>query len=106
MNTVGGTHKTDECLFVKLAAKNRDRVLTKPGRYVPDRFRSIATVSTTAAVTPRHPQCPVVIPVGTEGTNTVAVIAKADGRRTPAAVLTPQRPLEQELRVASISYNM
>ena len=32
-------------------------------------------------------------PVGTEGTNTVAVVAKADGRRTPSAVLTPQRLL-------------
>ena len=86
-------HPPNECLFAKLAAKNQDRVLTKPGRYVPDRFRSIATVSITAAVTTRHPQCPVVTPVGTEGTNTVAVMAKADGRRTPSAVLTPQRPL-------------
>ena len=93
MNTVGDTHKTDECLFAKLAAKNRDRVLKKPGRYVPDRRRSIATVSTTAAVTTRDPQCPVVTPVGTESTNAVAVIAKADGRRTPSTVLTPQRPL-------------
>ena len=32
-------------------------------------------------------------PVGTEGTNTVAVIAKADGRRRPSAVFTPQRLL-------------
>ena len=31
MSTVGDTHKTDEYLFAKLAAKNRDRVLTKPG---------------------------------------------------------------------------
>ena len=93
MSIVGSTHKTDECLFAKLAAENRDRVLAKPGRYVPDRFRSITTVSTTAVVTTRHPQCPVVTPVGTEGTNTVAVIAKADGTRTPSAVLTPQRPL-------------
>ena len=74
--------------------KNRDRVLTKPDRYVPDRFRSITTVSTTAVVTTRHPQCPVLTPVGTEGTNnTVAVIAKADGKRTPSAVSAPQRPL-------------
>ena len=76
MSTVGGTHKTDECFFAILASKNRDRVLTKPDRYAPDRFRSITTVSTTAVVTTRHPQCPVVTPVGTEGTNTVAVIAK------------------------------
>ena len=55
-------------------------------------FGSIATVSTTAAVTTRHPQCPVVTPVGTAGTNTVAVAAKADGRSMPSAVLTPQRP--------------
>ena len=93
MSTVGSTHKTDECLFAKLVGKNRDRVLTKPGRYVPDRFRSITTVSITVVVTTRHPQCPVVTPIGTEGTNTVAVIAKADGKRTPSAVLTPQRPL-------------
>ena len=76
-----------------LQRKNRDRVLTKPDRYVPDRFRSTTTVSTTAVVTTRHPQCPVVTPVGTEGTNTVAVIAKADGKKTPSAVSTPQRPL-------------
>ena len=93
MSTVGSTHKTNECLFSKLAAKNRDRVLTEPGRYVPDRFESITTVSTTAVVTTRHSQCPVVTPVGTEGTNTVAVIAKADDKRTPSAVSTPQRPL-------------
>ena len=93
MSTVGSTHKTDECLFAKFAPKNRDRVFTKPGRYVSDRFRSIATVSATAAITTRHPQCPVVTPVGTEGTNTVAVIANADGKRTPSAVLTSQRPL-------------
>ena len=31
-------------------------------------------------------------PVGTEGTNTVAVAAKADGSSMPSAVLTPQRP--------------
>ena len=30
-------------------------------------------------------------PVGTEGTNTVAVAAKADGRSTPSDVLMPQR---------------
>ena len=53
----------------------------------------MSPVSTTAAVTTRHPQCPVVTPVGTEGTNTVAVIAKADGKMTSSAVLTPQRPL-------------
>ena len=94
MSTVGDTHETDECLFAKLAANNRDRVLTKPDRYVPDRFRSITTVSTTAVVTTRHPQCPVMTPVGTEGTNTVAVIAKADGKRMPSAVSTPERPLE------------
>ena len=93
MSIVGDTHKTDECLFAKLAAKTRYRVLTTPGRYVPDRVRSMATVSTTAAVTTRRPQCPVVTPVGTEGTNTVAVIAKSDGKRTPSPVLTPQRPL-------------
>ena len=93
MNTVGGTHKTDECLFAKLAAKNGDRILTKPGRYVSDRSRLMANVRTTAAVTTRHPQYPVVTPVSTEATNTVAVIAKADGRRTPSAVLMPQRPL-------------
>ena len=29
----------------------------------------------------------------TEGTNTVAVIAKADGKRTLSAVITPQCPL-------------
>ena len=76
-----------------LQRKNRDRVRTKPDRYVPDRFRSITTVSTIGVVTTRHPQCPIVTPVGTEGTNTVAVIAKADGKRTPSAVSTPQRPL-------------
>ena len=32
-------------------------------------------------------------PVGSEGTNTVEVIAKSGGRRTPSAVLTPQCPL-------------
>ena len=53
-------------------------------------FGSIATVSTTAAVTTRHPQCSIVTPVGTEGTNTVAVAAKADGRSTLSDVLTPQ----------------
>ena len=73
--------------------QRKNRVLTKPDRYVPDRFRSRTTVSTTAVVTTRHPQCPVVTPVGTEGPNTVAVIAKADGKRTPSAVSTPQRPL-------------
>ena len=41
----------------------------------------------------RHPKCPVVTSVGTEGANTVAVVAKADGTRTPSAVLTPQRLL-------------
>ena len=30
-------------------------------------------------------------PVGTEGTNTVAASARADGRRTPSAVLIPKR---------------
>ena len=30
-------------------------------------------------------------PVGTEGTNTVAASARADGRRTPSAVLIPER---------------
>ena len=93
MSTVGSTHKRDECLFAKLAVKNRDRVLTKPARYAPDRFRSIATVRATAAITTRHPQYPTVTPVGTEGSNTVAVIANADGKSTPSAVLTPQRPL-------------
>ena len=106
MSTVGDTHKTDEGLFAKLAAKNRDRVLTKPNRYVPDRFRSITTVSTTAVITTRHPQCPVVTPVGTEDTNTVAVIAKADGKRTPSAVSTPQRPLATGATRTSISYSM
>ena len=62
-------------------------------------FGSIATVSTTtAAVTTRHPQCTVVAPVGTEGTNTVAVAAKADGRSMPSAVLTPQRPFATGVR--------
>ena len=94
MSTVGDTHKTDECLFAKLVAKTRDRVLTNPDRCTPDRFKSIATVSTTTvAVATRHPQCPVVTPVGTVRTHTVAVIANADGKRTPSAVLTPQRPL-------------
>ena len=93
MSTVGDTHKMNECLFAKLAAKNRDRVLTKPGRYLSDRFRSITAVSTNAVETTRHPQCPVVTPVGTEGTSTVAVIVKADGKRTPSAVSTSQRPL-------------
>ena len=65
----------NECLFTKLAANNRDRVLTDPDQYAPDRLKLIATVSTTAAVTTRHSQCPVVTPVGTEGTNTVAIIA-------------------------------
>ena len=67
-------------------------------RCVSDRFGSIATVSTTAAVTTRHPQCPVVTTGGTEGTNTVAVAAKADGRSTRTrqnhlseGVPTPQR---------------
>ena len=55
-------------------------------------FGSIATVSTIAAVTTRHPQCPVVTPVGTERTNTVAVAAKADGKIMPSPVLTPQLP--------------
>ena len=50
-----------------------------------------ATVSTTAVVSTRHPQCPVVTPVGTEGANTVTVAAKADGRSTSSDVLTPQR---------------
>ena len=55
-------------------------------------FGSIATVITTAAVTTRHPQCPVVTPVGTEDNNTGAVATKADGRSMLSAVLTPQRP--------------
>ena len=45
----------------------------------------------TAPVATRHPTCPVVTLVGTEGTNTVATSAKADGKRTPSAVLTPKR---------------
>ena len=47
----------------------------------------------TAPVATRHPTCPVVTLVGTEGTNTVAASAKADCRRTPSAVLTPKRLL-------------
>ena len=57
-----------------------------------------STVSTSAAVTTRHPQCPVVTTVDTEGINTVAVTAKADGRSTTTrqnhlseGVLTSQR---------------
>ena len=37
-------------------------------------------------------------PVCTEGTNTVAASAKADGRRTPSAVLTPKRLLGTRAR--------
>ena len=37
-------------------------------------------------------------PVGTKGTNTVAVSAKADSRRTPSAVLTPKRLLGTRVR--------
>ena len=37
-------------------------------------------------------------PVGTKGTNTVAVSAKADGRRTPSAVLTTKRLLGTRVR--------
>ena len=37
-------------------------------------------------------------PVGTEGTNTVAASAKADGRTTPSAVLTPKRLLGTRAR--------
>ena len=37
-------------------------------------------------------------PVGTKGTNTVAVSAKADGRRTPSAVLTPKRLMGTRVR--------
>ena len=37
-------------------------------------------------------------PVGTKGTNTVAVSAKADGRRTPSAVLMPKRLLGTRAR--------
>ena len=61
----------------------------------------------TAPVATRHPACPVVTPVGTEGTNTVAASAKADGRRTPSAVLTPKRLLgaRARLEVASTSYS-
>ena len=55
-------------------------------------------MSTTAAVTTRHSKCPVVTPVGTESTNTVAASAKADGRMTPSAVLTPQRLLATRAR--------
>ena len=47
----------------------------------------------TALVATRHPTCPVVTLVGTEGTNTVAASAKADGRRTPSAVFAPKRLL-------------
>ena len=36
--------------------------------------------------------------VGTESTNTVAASAKADGRRTPSAVLTPKRLLGTRAR--------
>ena len=85
------THKTDDCLFAKLAAKIGTDSGRSPERYVSDRFGSIATASTTAVVTTRHPQYLVVTTVGTEGTNTVAVAAKADGRSTPSAVLTLQR---------------
>ena len=52
----------------------------------------------TAPVATRHPTCPVVTLVGTEGTNTVAAIAKTDGRRTPSAVLTPKRLLRTRAR--------
>ena len=37
-------------------------------------------------------------PVGTKGTNTVAVSAKADGMRTPSAVLPPRRLLGTRVR--------
>ena len=47
----------------------------------------------TAPVATRHPTCPVVTLVGTEGTNTVGASATADGRRTPSTVLTPKRLL-------------
>ena len=83
MNTLGGLPPTKR---MSAYLPNSQR---KPGQS-PDGaqggafpiFGSIATVSTTAAVTP----------VGTEGTNTVAVAAKANGRSMPSAVLAPQRP--------------
>ena len=37
-------------------------------------------------------------PVGTEGTNTVAASTRADGRRTPSAVLTPKRLVGTRVR--------
>ena len=52
----------------------------------------------TAPVATRHPTCPVVTLVGTEGTNTVATSANADGRRTPSAVLMPKRLLGTRAR--------
>ena len=52
----------------------------------------------TAPVATRHPTCLFVTPVGTEGTNTVAASAKADGRRTPSAVITPKRLLGTRAR--------
>ena len=52
----------------------------------------------TAPVATRHPKGPVVTPVGTEGTNTVAASAKADGRRTSSAVLSPKRLLGTRAR--------
>ena len=52
----------------------------------------------TAPVATRHPTCPVVTLVGTEGTNTVATSAKAVCRRTPSAVLTPKRLLGTRAR--------
>ena len=92
------THKTEDCLFAKLTAKIGTESWQSPVRCVSDRVGSIATVSTTATVTTRYPSCPVVTTVGTEGTNTVAIVAKADGRSTTTGqnhlsegVLTPQR---------------
>ena len=92
------THRTEDCLFKKLAEKIGSDPSQGPDRLVPARFGSITTVSRTALVATRHPICPVVAPVGTKGTNTVVVSAKADGRRTPSAVLTPKRLLGTRVR--------
>ena len=92
-------HKTEDCPSAKLGAKIGTKSSRSPGRCVSDRLGLIATVSTTTAVATRHPQCPVVTTVDAEGSNTVAVAAKADGRSTTTrqnhlseGVLTSQRP--------------
>ena len=61
-----------------------------------------ATISTTAAITTRHPQCLIVTLVCTEGINTVTVAAKANGRSTSSDVLTPQRSFATVTRINSL----